>query len=113
MAPVSEWASYAGYSTYTNIRFGSPDEKPNPLFERSPLYHAHRIQSPLLILHGSQDFNVPILSSEVFVSALLRLGKSFEYMAYPGEGHVWTQPGTIRDFLTRIARFLENNMRPA
>lgn len=112
IAPVSEWATYAGYSNYTNIRFGSPDDEPNPLFERSPLYQAHKIQGALLLLHGTQDFNVPIASSEVMVSALLRTGKTFEYMAYPGEGHVWVQPATIRDSLLRMERFLNTYMKP-
>jgi len=112
MAPVSEWSLFAGYSTYTNLRFGSPDEEPNPLFERSPLYQAHKIQGALLILHGTQDFNVPIISSEMMVSALLRAGKTFEYMAYPGEGHVWVQPATIRDCMLRMERFLNTMMKP-
>jgi dipeptidyl aminopeptidase/acylaminoacyl peptidase len=112
MAPVSEWATYAGYSTYTLLRFGSPDEVPNPLFIGSPLYQAGRIQSPLLILHGTRDFNVPVASSEAMVGALLRAGKIFEYMTYPGEGHVWVQPATIRDSLLRMERFLNTYLKP-
>lgn len=111
MAPVSEWATYAGYSTYTDLRFGSPDEDPNPLVEGSPLYKVHNIKGALLILHGTRDFNVPIVSSEVMVSALMQAGKTFEYMAYPGEGHVWVQPATIRDSLLRIERFLNHSMK--
>jgi dipeptidyl aminopeptidase/acylaminoacyl peptidase len=110
MAPVSEWAASGGYSAYTNLRFGSPDEVPNPLYERSPLYQAYKIKGALLILHGTRDFNVPIISSEVMVNALMRTGKKFEYMVYPGEGHVWVQPETIRDCLLRVERFLNSYM---
>ncbi len=49
MAAVSEWATYSGYSTYASIRFGLPDEAPNPLFERSPIYHVQRIMGALVM----------------------------------------------------------------
>jgi dipeptidyl aminopeptidase/acylaminoacyl peptidase len=41
----------------------------------------------------------------------MKLGKSFEYMAYPNEAHVWTQPETIRDFMTRMERFLDHSLK--
>lgn len=110
MAPVSEWASYASYSTYTNIRFGSPDENPNPLIQRSPVYQAHKFEGALLIMHGTNDFNVPIKSSEIMVQALIQNGKTFEFMAYPNEGHIWVNPGTIRDSMLRMERFLDTNL---
>jgi dipeptidyl aminopeptidase/acylaminoacyl peptidase len=111
MAAVSEWATYSGYSTFANIRFGLPDEEPNPLYERSPVYHVQQLKGALLVVHGKEDFNVPVASAEALVSALMRAGKTFEYMVYPGEGHVWTQPHTIRDFLMRIERFLNMHLR--
>jgi len=54
---------------------------------------------------------VPIVFSEMYVTALMEHGKYFEYMVYPNEGHVWNQTATIRDFLQRMARFLENSLK--
>lgn len=110
MAPVSDWNRYAAGSPYANIRFGSPDEVPNPLCERSPLYHAARIQGAVLLLHGQADFNVPVAFSQAMAAALEEAGKTFELVIYPGEGHVWVQPETIRDVLLRIERFLGAHM---
>jgi dipeptidyl-peptidase-4 len=111
MAPVTEWNAYAAGSPYANARFGTPDMVPNPLLEASPLYSAARLEGELLILHGTKDFNVPIVFSEMYITALMKLGKKFEYMAYPNEAHVWTRPETIRDFMHRMARFLDNSMK--
>jgi dipeptidyl-peptidase-4 len=111
MAPVTEWNAYAAGSPYANARFGTPDMVPNPLVECSPIYGVAHLSGNLLILHGTRDFNVPIVFSEMYVTALMGHGKAFEYMAYPNEGHVWTQPATIRDFLQRTARFLENSLK--
>jgi len=110
MAPVTEWNAYAGGSPYANVRFGTPDMVPNPLTEASPLYSAGRMDGNLLILHGTKDFNVPIVFSEMYVAALMEHGKSFEYMVYPNEGHVWTRLATIRDFMMRLTRFLKNSL---
>jgi len=111
MAPVTEWNAYAGGSAYANARFGTPDLVPNPLLEASPIYSANRLEGSLLIFHGTKDFNVPIVFSEMYISTLMKLGKSFEYMAYPNEAHVWTQPETIRDFMTRMERFLDHSLK--
>jgi dipeptidyl aminopeptidase/acylaminoacyl peptidase len=109
MAPVTEWNAYAAGSPYANLRFGTPDMVPNPLLLASPLYSANHLEGDLLILHGTKDFNVPIVFSEMYVTALMKLGKSFAYMAYPNEAHVWTRPETIRDFMSRMLHFLDHN----
>jgi dipeptidyl aminopeptidase/acylaminoacyl peptidase len=111
MAPVTEWNYYAGGSPYANVRFGTPDMVPNPLTEASPLYSADRLEGNLLLLHGNKDFNVPIVFSEMYVTVLMKLGKIFEFMVYPNEAHVWTQPETIRDFMTRMERFLNHSLK--
>lgn len=110
MAPVAEWGAYSGYSTYAAIRFGTPDDIPNLLYERSPVYHLHKLKGKILLLHGSEDFNVPLASSEALVRGMLRAGTEFEYMVYPDEGHVWTKPETIRDVCLRMERFLRDSL---
>jgi dipeptidyl aminopeptidase/acylaminoacyl peptidase len=50
-----------------------------------------RIQTPLLILHGEQDPQVPPQESQQLVAALKQAGKTYSYYTYPGEGHGFTQ----------------------
>jgi dipeptidyl aminopeptidase/acylaminoacyl peptidase len=55
--------------------------------ENSPIFYFDRVETPLLIIHGSEDTAVPpFLGDEVFV-ALRRLGKDVEYAKYEHENH--------------------------
>jgi dipeptidyl aminopeptidase/acylaminoacyl peptidase len=66
---------------------GSPWQHRDRYIENSPIFYLDRVETPLLIAHGSADVSVaPFLGDEVFV-ALRRLGKEVEYAKYEGEGH--------------------------
>jgi dipeptidyl aminopeptidase/acylaminoacyl peptidase len=74
---------------------GTPWELRQRYIENSPLFYFDRVETPLLIVHGSEDTAVPaFLGDEVFV-ALRRLGKHVEYAKYEGENHSplnWSYP---------------------
>ena len=55
--------------------------------ERSPVYHADSISSPLLLLQGLDDKVVPPAQAEVIVDALEQRGVPHAYIAFAGEGH--------------------------
>jgi dipeptidyl aminopeptidase/acylaminoacyl peptidase len=56
--------------------------------ENSPYFYLDRVQTPILMTHGSMDLTVPeSLSKEIF-TALQDLGKEAVYVEYEGEGHV-------------------------
>lgn len=74
--------------------------------ELSPLDYAGQVRDPLLILHGAKDTDVPINQAELFVEALKRAGKEYEYHVYPEEGHGWQRVATTLDYLERMDRFL-------
>jgi dipeptidyl-peptidase-4 len=111
LAGVFDWATYGGYGTYTRIRFGTPDDSPNLLRARSVIEHVGALEGALLVVHGSGDFNAPIAGSEALVNALLKAGKEFDYMVYPGEPHSWVKPEVHRDFFARTERFLDRYLR--
>lgn len=64
--------------------------------EQSPLFHADKINTPLLLLHGSVDTNVPIGESIQMYNALKILGKPVEFITVEGENH------GISDYKKRI-----------
>ena len=76
--------------------------------DNSPVFYLDRIETPLLIAHGSKDTGVaPFLSDQIFVG-LRRLGKEVEYAKYEGENHVpsyWSYPNQV-DFCKRTIRWL-------
>jgi dipeptidyl aminopeptidase/acylaminoacyl peptidase len=63
--------------------------------ERSPLFHAERIDRPVLLLQGSADVVVPPSQAEVLVAALEANGVSHRYVLFPGEGHGFHLASTV------------------
>jgi len=65
----------------------TPWEDLDLYIRNSPYLYLNRIQTPLLIVHGSADTAVPVhLGAEVF-TGLRRLGKEATYVEYDGEEH--------------------------
>jgi dipeptidyl aminopeptidase/acylaminoacyl peptidase len=54
---------------------------------QSPLFHADKIHTPLLLLHGSLDDNVPVGESIQMYNALRILGRPVELIMVEGEKH--------------------------
>ncbi len=55
--------------------------------DQSPLFHADKIKTPLLLLHGSDDTNVPPGESRQLYTALKLLGKEVELIEVEGQNH--------------------------
>lgn len=67
--------------------------------ENSPITHAAKIDTPVLILHGEDDTNVPLSQAELLHCALGE--KHHEFVVYPREGHSIRERGHQIDVLNR------------
>ena len=96
---TSYWGEgYWGYSYSSGASAGSyPWNNPDLYVKQSPLFHADKIKTPLLLLHGTADTNVPIGESIQMYNALKLLGKEVEFIQVEGENHA------IYDYDKRIA----------
>lgn len=96
---TSYWGEgYWGYSYSAGASAGSyPWNNPQLYVEQSPLFHADKINTPLLLLHGTADTNVPIGESIQMYTALKLLNKPVEFIQVEGENHA------IYDYQKRIA----------
>lgn len=93
-AGISNIASYwgGGYWGYTYgevAQYGSyPWNAPELYVKQSPLFNADKIHTPLLLLHGTADTNVPTNESQQLFTALRILGRPVSYIQVDGENHV-------------------------
>jgi dipeptidyl aminopeptidase/acylaminoacyl peptidase len=91
---------------------GTPDEKPEVYRKANILLDVAKIQTPLLILHGEEDPQVPPYESAQFVQALKKHGKTFVYFTYPGEPHGFRKRENRLDAWTKELGFLRKYLNP-
>ena len=95
-AGISNIASYwgEGYWGYSYGHVASAESYPwnNPEMytKHSPLFNADKIHTPLLLLHGAADTNVPHIESIQMFNALKILGREVAFVEVKGENH-WIQ----------------------
>lgn len=92
-AGISNVTSYWGEGNwgYSYNTVAAPESYPwnNPdLFTKhGSLFNADKINTPLLLLHGNVDTNVPVGESIQLFNALRILGKDVEFIQVDGENH--------------------------
>ncbi len=96
---TSYWGGgYWGYSYGETAQYGSfPWNNPELYIKQSPLFSADKIHTPLLLLHGTVDTNVPTNESQQLYNALRILGREVAYVQVEGENHV------VVDYNKRLA----------
>ena len=62
-------------------------QQPQKYIQHSAIMFVDRIKTPLLLMHGEQDHNVPFRQSMEMYYALRRLGKEVKWVAYAHGGH--------------------------
>lgn len=79
----------------------APWDDPMRFVRNSPVLHADRIHTPLLIFQSDFD-QFPLEQSEQVFSALYRLRREAVYVTYWGEAHGILSPANIRDMWRRM-----------
>lgn len=77
--------------------------------ERSPYRQAHRIEVPVLLIHGEDDEVVPIDQSLMMAAALKQNKKEHTFLRLKGEDHYMTFGHTRLEMLTATLRFLQKH----
>lgn len=80
-------------------------------WDRSPLAHIKKANTPTLIVHGKDDPRVPIGQSEELYTALKWKGVPVEFVTYPREGHGVSEKAHQYDFMTRVLRWYEKYLK--
>ena len=90
---------------------GNPWDSRARYIENSPVFYLDRVQTPLLIVHGSNDDAVAVhLAEEVFVD-LRRLGKEVVLARYEGEGHSLESYANQLDYVNRMLAWFGDRLQ--
>lgn len=73
----------------STVEYGDPATQAAMLRELSPIHKADLIKTPLLVEHGANDTNVPVVEAEQVVAALQKNNVPVKYTLFPDEGHGW------------------------
>lgn len=86
---TSYWGEgYWGYSYNSQAAANSyPWTSRDIYVEQSPLFHADKVNTPILFLHGAVDTNVPVGESIQMFTALKLLGKETAMVLVEGQDH--------------------------
>ena len=86
---TSYWGEgYWGYN-YSEVSMANsyPWSHRQLFVDQSPLFNADKIHTPLLLLHGNADTNVPLIESLQMFTALKLLGREVALVEVEGQNH--------------------------
>jgi dipeptidyl aminopeptidase/acylaminoacyl peptidase len=88
-------------------------EQPQKYVAHSAVFFADRIRTPLLLLTGEQDHNVPAINTREMYYALRRLGKEVTWVNYMKGGHgvPMSSVADFTDFHNRILDFYDAKLK--
>ena len=103
---------FNGFFHELRMEWGDPDDPADReyIIESSPLQQAHKIKSPVLIVHGAQDNNVKLEHATKLRDKLKSLGKDYEWYVEPYEGHGFRGEQSTVNFFNVMEDFLERKL---
>jgi dipeptidyl aminopeptidase/acylaminoacyl peptidase len=72
------------------------EEKEKVYYDRSPCFHANKIERPLLLLQGDKDMVVPLNQAVEMERVLKAKGADVKLVVFEGEGHGFAMEENIR-----------------
>lgn len=91
-------------------RVGDVENDPELNRRISPLFHADKIEVPLMVLQGANDPRVKIAEADQIVSAMREKDLPVTYIVFPDEGHGFARPQNRLDANARIEQFLAEQL---
>lgn len=116
-AGISNIASYwgGGYWGHTygeTAQYGSyPWNNPDLYTKQSALFNADKIHTPLLLLHGTADTNVPTNESQQLFTALRILGRPVSYIQIKDANHFVTDYKQRNEWQDAIMAWFEKYLQ--
>jgi dipeptidyl aminopeptidase/acylaminoacyl peptidase len=99
---------------HTQSRIGATlYESPMLFMENSPVFHAARVTTPLMMIHNDNDDAVPWYQGIEYYLALRRLGKEVYLFSYNGEFHGLRRRANQKDYAMRLQQYFDHFLKGA
>lgn len=104
---ITNWISFFG-TTDIGYYFAPDQIGKDPwdnlegYWEKSPLKHAKNVETPLLIIHSTEDYRCWLTEALQFFTALKYLGKTVELALFQGENHDLSRKGKPKHRIERL-----------
>lgn len=95
----------------STTEYGDPATQATMLKSISPIHKLDKITTPLFVLHGANDTNVPVIEAEQIVSAMKARGIPVKYTLFPDEGHGWRKTVNRVRSTTEIVDFFREHLK--
>jgi dipeptidyl aminopeptidase/acylaminoacyl peptidase len=99
------WIAAAAVSKY-----GDPVADAALLADLSPITRIDRLRTPLMIVHGENDSNVPVIEAEQVAAALTERGVEHRYLLFPDEGHELLHRSSRAEYLRETVDWLTSHL---
>ena len=90
--------------------YGDPKTQRQLLHDLSPIHKLDRVRTPLMVMHGANDTNVPLVEAEQIVDTLKRRGVDIEFVLFPDEGHGWRKEANRVKSTMEMTRFFREHL---
>ena len=117
--PIINLVSYnymTYYNMYEDMEFGVRPHVADwmdELWRRSSLRYVAHVKTPVMLMHGENDNDVPVAESEQFYMGLKDSGTETVMVRYPREGHGIREPKHIVDMIDRSIAWYEKHFASA
>jgi dienelactone hydrolase len=117
---VSQYGALAGNGSSLQSLFETGQTRmgaslwdiPDQYIKNSPIFQAHKVTTPFLMMHTTNDGVCPFANAVEFFTALRRLGKKVWMLEYTDSDHgVWGKSGV--DFSIRMSQFFDHYLKDA
>ena len=99
------------YQKWYHWELGEPWENPQGYERMSPLLRADKVTTPTIFLGGREDWNVPVLSAELFYQMLRRRGIPSRLVVYPDSHHSGWREEFSKDYLQRMVEWFDEYVK--
>jgi dipeptidyl aminopeptidase/acylaminoacyl peptidase len=110
-AGLSDWVSYYGTNeidTWMIPYFGaSIYDDPAVYAKSSPINYIKQVKTPILMVAGDRDAEVPVTQSYEYWHALRDRNVPTQLVIYPGEGHEFYKPADQQDVFRRVTAWFD------